>query len=348
MRNLLLLSFALLCSNLFSQINCHIYPGDTTVCYGSYDTLYTEYADTLNYLWEPSGETTVFIVVHVRDTTNIHLTVTNKDNTLICTDSVVISIFPKIEVTFEQINKGCPGECKAQVIATASGGIPPYHYKWAATAAPNDSSLALGLCDTSYKIRVRDTICSLDTSFLVKTYDMPEITVTQSPDSLFSVNPQAVFSFENKSADSIPLTNWVWKFTDGTATNESAPNHVFSRPPEAPDTVKFIYTTIDGCVDTMEIYTMIKEFKLTVPNVFTPNGDGANDHWEIPNIDRYISNQIVVYNRWGQRVFEFTNYKDQWDGGKLPDGVYFYLLTCKGYWSQDTFKGSVTIIGSGR
>jgi gliding motility-associated-like protein len=210
--------------------------------------------------------------------------------------------------------------------------------------APNDSSLALGLCtDEEVDILVFDTVCVFDTSFTAEGYDLPEIELTMSPDSLFETNPQAVFSFENKSADSIPLSNWTWVFPDSSSTNLLTPEFVFT---EETDSVLFIYETIDGCSDTLIMNVAVKEFELLLYNVFTPNGDGINDTYEIPNLDRYISNQLIVFNRWGQRVFEAKNYSNNWDGGTLPDGVYFYILKCQGYWEEDVFRGSVSIYGS--
>jgi gliding motility-associated-like protein len=171
---------------------------------------------------------------------------------------------------------------------------------------------------------------------------MPDVKVTVSPDSLYDTNPQAEFSFENKSADSIPLTNWVWIFPDSSTTNLTNPKYVFIKS----DSVLFIYTTIDGCIDTIKTLVTVQPFKLALYNVFTPNGDGINDNYEIPYLDRYISNKFVVYNRWGDKVFEANNYSGNWDGGRLPDGVYFYILKCQGYWKEDVFKGSISIYGS--
>lgn len=328
---------------LHAQFDCTIYPGDTTICYGQSIYLYTAFSDTLYYSWEPNGETGVFIEVTPKDTTTYILNVYNDDSTFHCTDTVTINVYPKIAVQFEQISKGCPDECKAQVFATASGGYPPYHYYWSAVVEPNDSTLALGLCsDQSYNIMVTDTICIFDTAFLVKPYSMPDIAVTISPDSLFDINPQAVLSFENKSADSIPLTNWVWVFPDSSTTNLLNPHYVFNET----DSVLFIYTTIDGCIDTIITPVNVQKYKITIYNVFTPNGDGVNDTYEIPNLDRYISNTFIVYNRWGEKVFKEDNYSNDWDGGRLPDGVYFYILKCQGYWKEDIFKGSISIYGS--
>jgi gliding motility-associated-like protein len=110
--------------------------------------------------------------------------------------------------------------------------------------------------------------------------------------------------------------------------------------------VKFIYTTEDGCVDTIKTEVTIKEFKMVIPNIFTPNGDGANDVWEVPDLKKYISNEVVIFDRWGKKVFEANNYNNEWDGGKLGDGVYYFIMRCKGYWKEDVYRGSITIIGS--
>jgi gliding motility-associated-like protein len=321
-----------------------VYSNDTTICYKQVINLSATFIVGLNYLWEPGGVTQPGIPnVTIKDSVQYILTVFNNDSSFFCKDTLVLNIYPKIEVTFEQISKGCPDECKAQVKATASGGYPPYRYIWSAISPPNDSTIGTGLCtDENARILVKDTICSLDTFFLVKGYSMPEIELTMSPDSLFETNPKATFSFENKSSDSIPLSNWTWLFPDSSSTNLITPEYVFVEE----DSVHFIYETIDGCIDTITMPVFIQDFELQLFNVFTPNGDGVNDFYEIPYLDRYISNQLVVFNRWGEKVFEAKNYTNNWDGGNLPDGVYFYVLKCQGYWKEDVFKGSVSIYGS--
>jgi len=74
---------------------------------------------------------------------------------------------------------------------------------------------------------------------------------------------------------------------------------------------------------------------LIIPNGITPNGDGINDKLFIPNSDccAYIS--IIVYNRWGNVVYETSAYKNDWEGvnqggDKLAQGTYFILFTLPG------------------
>ncbi|GAB3927874.1 T9SS type B sorting domain-containing protein [Mucilaginibacter myungsuensis] len=84
---------------------------------------------------------------------------------------------------------------------------------------------------------------------------------------------------------------------------------------------------------------------LYIPNVFTPNGDGVNDTFEIPNLNTYIANELSIVNRWNATVYEKKNYQNDWTGSGLNEGTYFYLLkvqTANGKW--DIYKGYITLI----
>lgn len=63
-----------------------------------------------------------------------------------------------------------------------------------------------------------------------------------------------------------------------------------------------------------------------VPNVFTPNNDGRNDRFVIPHVE-LSPWRLAVFNRWGSRVYEAPVYRNEWDGGGLPAGVYYYELS---------------------
>lgn len=83
---------------------------------------------------------------------------------------------------------------------------------------------------------------------------------------------------------------------------------------------------------------------LVIPNVFTPNNDGLNDKFVIKNIENWKV-QLTVYNRWGNKVYENNNYDNEWDGSKLPAGVYFYFIVANAP-DKPTFKqhGSLEIL----
>ena len=82
------------------------------------------------------------------------------------------------------------------------------------------------------------------------------------------------------------------------------------------------------------------------PNTFTPNGDGINDLWEIPDINSYPGAIIEVYNAEGQLVFRSVNYPRPWDGrfngNILPFGTYYFAIDPKS--GRKKITGYVTII----
>jgi gliding motility-associated-like protein len=89
---------------------------------------------------------------------------------------------------------------------------------------------------------------------------------------------------------------------------------------------------------------VLKEFE--IPNTFTPNGDGINEKWLIPNLSRYPNCKVFIFNRYGQKVFESVGYTIPWDGifqGKpLPFGTYYYIIDPGT--GNPPYKGYVTII----
>ncbi len=87
---------------------------------------------------------------------------------------------------------------------------------------------------------------------------------------------------------------------------------------------------------------------LYIPSVFTPNGDGVNDDWEIRNIDQYPNCHVVVYTKTNIMLFESNDgYKTRWEGfnmrGKVvPDGKYNYEIDLHGD-KKDVRMGTVSI-----
>lgn len=69
---------------------------------------------------------------------------------------------------------------------------------------------------------------------------------------------------------------------------------------------------------------------ITIPNVFTPNGDGINDRWNIAGLNVYPDCEVIIFDRYGQIVFQSKGYPNSWDGtygGKpVPGGLYYYLI----------------------
>jgi gliding motility-associated-like protein len=85
---------------------------------------------------------------------------------------------------------------------------------------------------------------------------------------------------------------------------------------------------------------------LFVPNLFTPNGDGNNDTFEIRGLELFAENDLIIVNRWGNQVYKADNYRNDWTGEGLNEGTYYYILRVKerpGGEGQ-VFKGYITLI----
>jgi len=84
--------------------------------------------------------------------------------------------------------------------------------------------------------------------------------------------------------------------------------------------------------------------------VFTPNGDGINDTWGIYGLGFYPENKILVYNRWGQKVYEHQGeYNEPWDGRDLfgvpvPDNTYYYIIYGDKDHEASIVKGNISIL----
>ncbi len=91
----------------------------------------------------------------------------------------------------------------------------------------------------------------------------------------------------------------------------------------------------------------VQHMNIKVATVMTPNGDGANDMFMIDGLESYPNNKLYVFNRWGNKVYEASNYQNDWFGNyqnkPLPIGTYYYILEIRGAQPQ-TLKGSITIM----
>jgi gliding motility-associated-like protein/uncharacterized repeat protein (TIGR01451 family) len=83
--------------------------------------------------------------------------------------------------------------------------------------------------------------------------------------------------------------------------------------------------------------------ELKIPNVFTPNGDGKNDVFEIAGIEGYDNVSITIFNRWGNEVYRNNLYQNNWDGNGLNEGTYYYLIRLKKNGKEELYQGWVLL-----
>ncbi|MEZ4952308.1 MAG: gliding motility-associated C-terminal domain-containing protein [Saprospiraceae bacterium] len=106
-------------------------------------------------------------------------------------------------------------------------------------------------------------------------------------------------------------------------------------------------TDADDCVGEF-IWSLGLSCDLRIEDVLSPDGDGINETWIVTGIDQFPDNEVSIFNRWGQQVWQTTAYANDWsgtneDGEPLPIGAYFYVLKLNDPEDQ-IFSGSITLV----
>jgi gliding motility-associated-like protein len=85
--------------------------------------------------------------------------------------------------------------------------------------------------------------------------------------------------------------------------------------------------------------------KIFIASAFSPNGDGVNDVFFVGGLQNFRNNEVEIFNRWGQMIFNEVGYRNDWRGDGLDVGVYMYIVRmydAEGI--EHVFKGNVTLI----
>jgi gliding motility-associated-like protein len=172
----------------------------------------------------------------------------------------------------------------------------------------------------------------------VVTFEVPQAAYVASPPS--PQPPGTTVQFTDASTPGGgTITGWSWWL--GVAGSEAqGPDASWTYPDLGEYFIQLAIITANGCVDTILGSYLILPVDITVPNVFSPNGDGINDYFAIENI-QFFRNELVIFNRWGMVVHEATNYRNEWRGTDVPDGTYYYVLRLA---DGREFTGHVTLL----
>lgn len=141
-----------------------------------------------------------------------------------------------------------------------------------------------------------------------------------------------------------PALGYVWS-PDYFISTTTGPEVVV-----APDvTTTYTVSGFIGACAYSDAVTVTVGNPLEIPNSFTPNDDGFNDRWSIPDLIPYDRARLLVYDRWGQIVFRSTGYPQAWDGtrnGKpVPAGAYYYTIELNDAGLDlPTITGALTVV----
>ena len=291
----------------------------------------------------------------------------------------------KLTCSNREEENGRNAQVVAMVDSLSGVYVPPFDYQWQVSPlhiAPNDPTWAIGLeAYKYYYIKVTDGRgCQQRDSVSLRAYPNPVVEISTDPgDTVYLQNPHETYSFENLSADTLEISNFYWILNQqyNITSTEDEPRFTYVEVGDYNTELK-VYNP-QGCDTSYYKSVRVEPVKLKIPNVFTPNGDGTNDyfiislengsdtpgggsnnglkgsrdqHYEYEDyepLNRYYeSSELTIFNRWGRIVYQSKDYQNDWDGGNLPDGTYFYVLKCHGLKNDATYNGSVMIVKSRR
>ncbi len=163
----------------------------------------------------------------------------------------------------------------------------------------------------------------------------PEITSTSIDKEVICEGDQVTMSFEGDINDG---TVWDWYEGSCNVGGEDLENGK-SYTVTATEDVSYYAVGRGGCSHDVEC--QIFELKISCRdffNAFTPNGDGINDFLEIPALETYATNRVIIYNRWGQLLEQIDNYDNAtvvWSGTNgdsdpVDSGTYYFTAEANG------------------
>ncbi len=277
------------------------------------------------------------------------------------------------QVNVNQLVTGCRDDsengCKAQAEVRIIGASEPYTYQWQ-DKFNQQTPIAIGLCQDPVSVIVSDAAgCVFGGIFNADIYPANQIEIFSNPETAFITKPTVEFTSIYNGEE--PQA-YKWDFGDGINLATATAEHTFEQVGNY--SVSLWTRSDNGCDTTVYLNNFeVRELDFCIPNVFTPNGDNINDKWifkigqppvlsDEDNLktgifettactgedlifdEHFKKTRLIIYNRNGTQVHNCSNCTEAWDGGSLPDGVYFYLFEWDGEYSSGREQGDVTIL----
>jgi gliding motility-associated-like protein len=195
--------------------------------------------------------------------------------------------------------------------------------------------------------------CSLSTTricTLLPVVINSNVTMVIKPKPIISFNPASLSIFLGNSvtlnaAVTGNISTYLWSPPTGLSSTIS--NNPIATPTQT-TTYKLKATSTDNCIaeNSITVKVLTNTF---IPNSFTPNADGINDIFRIPPTAAINKLQyFMIFNRYGNKVFETTNASKGWDGTykglKSEIGAYTYMIKANDNKGEVFFKGTVLLI----
>ncbi len=315
---------------------------DTSICKNASLVLTTNGAT--NYIWSPGiyvNDSTIASPQFV-DSVSRRLIVNGTGaNGCKASDTININVKTPISFIAPQGKTICKGE---SVLLNGNNGN-GFQYSWTPTVFLSNANIINPVANppvtTVYTVMISDKTCNYDSIFNVdvNVLPLPLANATKSND----INCNKPFTQLNASG----AISYSWS-PSATLNNASISNPVVNPV----TTTKYKVTVSDnaGCTNTDSVTVLVNfgDDGILLPNSFTPNNDGINDCFGIRYYRDVQDLVFIIYNRYGEKVFETSNAAECWKGhykGQPADmGSYIYFIKAKTLCGNVVKKGSFLLI----
>ncbi len=233
-------------------------------------------------------------------------------------------------------NVKCYGGTDGSIAVTINGGTPPFEFLWSVDSTTYSIS---GLDTGAYTVQIRSLAnqCKLTETFQIVQPDSIKVTGIAEDDICYRKDGKVTTTV----AGGVTPYQYLW--TNGAKGSDVSglTAGVYS----------VTVTDANGCRQYYAVEVKDSCADVLVRTALSPNGDGINDTWIIEGIDKFPGNNVKVFDKWGDMIYEKDGYNNEWDGTaskgfQLPDGTYFYLVKLNSSYTtsgKDVYTGAVLI-----
>lgn len=247
-----------------------------------------------------------------------------------CADSLEFSIGEPELLTIDSLSTRpvlCSGNCNGEVVIHDHEAV---EYSFDNGTTWFSDSLATGVCEGIAQVKIKNTAGCFGTGAIPVTGPPPvTASFTWTPRPADVEHAQVTFVNTSSGAD-----HWDWNIADLATTTSMAPVFAFNEKLPGIYPVCLIAYNQNECSDTLCLDVVVNDVLYTfIPNAFTPDGDNVNDTWwPSANIPVHKDYELMVFDRWGQVVFNTEDPYMGWQGSYqnggeiLKSDVYAYRL----------------------
>jgi gliding motility-associated-like protein len=313
---------------------------DQTVCENESVTLSATYSPSATVIsWTAPVVDGVSFTPQVGTNT---YTLTANNYGCIATDNLTIVVNPIPSVSFTpDVTEGCE-PLSVFFTNTSTSGLALTNCVW----TMGDGTVLNGCGDINYTynnpgiftVGLTSTDangCTNSVSYqnLIYVEDYPVADFTASEFNLSNLLNETEVNFTNQSSGAV---TYLWTFGDGGNSTETNPSHLFETDLAGSYAVMLVAYSDLGCTDTAyQSFTVTEELIFYVPNTFTPDNDVYNNTFQpvfTSGFDPY-NFTMLIYNRWGEIIFETRDASIGWDGtyngDYAQDGIYTWKIEFK-------------------